>query len=439
MGWGASTRQVSADRLESAANILRDIIANPNRGIPDEILKHAKCVAVVPHIVKGGFVFGAEEGRGVATCRTEEEWSAPSFFLITGGNWGLQIGREGVDLVMVFQGEGGMEHLLGGKFEIGGDASVAAGPVGRHASADTDWKLNTEILTYARVDGALEGLTLKGSMVSVDEDSMSSIYSNDVTVSSVLEGRVSAPPQAHSFLASVRDTQHRSQSEGQPSEPPTSYSRSTAREFLFDSAKEEPGFGLYSYLLFAEQPDDNSKLRYLPILKEFLRLNRVEDQREWTLDKMRLNITYIPLRDKAKKSAETATADQLITPDNYNYARSKSLLDNLPGDQLKRVRPYGIYLVSVLRPLSLSPVNDRERILVEDLTSVPPEVAAVWIEHFKVQAAQADFWEEDSLEKFGLGLRTVIAEAAVAVDPSKRALSDWQDILASLIFWKGKK
>jgi hypothetical protein len=138
-------------------------------------------------------------------------------------------------------------------------------------------------------------------------------------------------------------------------------------------------------------------------------------------------------------SLRSPTADLLIAPQYYNYARSHSLLQNLPADQLRKIRSDGIYLISVLRPLSSSPVNDTEHILIEDLTSVPPEVAAVWVEHFKTQAAQTNFWEEGALDKFALGLRTVIAQAAVAVDPSKRALSDWQEILASLIFWKGKK
>ena len=141
-------------------------------------MNHAKCVAVVPHMIKGGFVFGAQGGRGVATCRTEHGWSAPAFFAITGGSWGLQIGVEGVDLVMIFQTDEGMKHLLASKFQLGADASAAAGPVGRHASADTDWKMNAEILTYSRAKGVFAGLTLTGRGCStgrgLDEDGLRS-------------------------------------------------------------------------------------------------------------------------------------------------------------------------------------------------------------------------------------------------------------------------
>jgi len=123
----------------------------PDNGIPEEVLEHAKCIAVVPHMVKGGFVFGGKGGKGVATCRTANGWSAPAFITISGGSWGLQIGVEAVDLVMIIQNEKGMQKLLSSNFQLGADASAAAGPVGRHASAGTDWKLDTEILTAPRV------------------------------------------------------------------------------------------------------------------------------------------------------------------------------------------------------------------------------------------------------------------------------------------------
>jgi lipid-binding SYLF domain-containing protein len=155
-------------------------------------------------MVKGGFVFGAENGRGVATCRTARGWSAPAFLAITGGSWGLQIGVEGVDLVMIIQNDKGMERLLSSKFQLGADASAAAGPVGRHASADTDWKLNTEILTYSRAKGAFAGLTLSGASIRRDDDSMQSFYGHHVTTEAVLTGKVTAPASAHSFLAAVR-------------------------------------------------------------------------------------------------------------------------------------------------------------------------------------------------------------------------------------------
>src|SRR6202166_3015659 len=142
-----AARQDADNRLNASAEVLHEIMNAPDKGIPQEVLEHAKCIAVVPNMLKGGFVFGAENGRGVATCRTANGWSAPAFFAVTGGSWGLQIGVEGVDLVMIIQSDKGMQHLLQSKFQIGGDASAAAGPVGRHASAETDWKMNAEILT----------------------------------------------------------------------------------------------------------------------------------------------------------------------------------------------------------------------------------------------------------------------------------------------------
>jgi lipid-binding SYLF domain-containing protein len=180
-------------------------MAAPDKGIPEEVLEHAKCIAVVPHMVKGGFVFGAEGGRGVATCRTSKGWSAPAFFAITGGSWGLQIGVEGVDLLMIIQGDRGMQHLLSSKFQLGADASAAAGPVGRHATADTDWKLNTEILTYSRARGVFAGLSLTGADIRRDDDSMRAIYGPDVSMRAVLRGEVSPTPAAHAFLDAVRD------------------------------------------------------------------------------------------------------------------------------------------------------------------------------------------------------------------------------------------
>jgi lipid-binding SYLF domain-containing protein len=154
-------------------------------------------------MLKGGFVFGAENGRGVATCRTASGWSAPAFFTITGGSWGLQIGVEGVDLVMIIQNEDGMRHLINSNFQLGADASAAAGPVGRHASADTDWKLNTEVLTYSRAHGLFAGLTLTGAAIRRDDDSTEATYGRDVSTRRVLEGDQAVPASARSFLDAV--------------------------------------------------------------------------------------------------------------------------------------------------------------------------------------------------------------------------------------------
>ncbi len=202
--WAGSNRQATDDRLDHAGRVLHEIMSAPDRGIPEEVLEHAKCIAIVPHMLKGGFVFGAENGRGVATCRTDAGWSAPAFFTITGGSWGLQIGVEGVDLVMIIQNEEGMKHLINSNFELGGDASAAAGPVGRHASADTDWKLNTEVLTYSRAKGLFAGLTLTGAAIRRDDDSTEATYGHDVSTRHILDGGEAVPPSANSFLDAVR-------------------------------------------------------------------------------------------------------------------------------------------------------------------------------------------------------------------------------------------
>ena len=205
ISWASESKQGDTERLDKAGAVLKEIMAAPDKGIPQEVLEHAKCIAVVPHMVKGGFVFGAEGGKGVATCRTEHGWSAPAFFAITGGSWGLQIGVEGVDVVMVFQDEAGMKRLLESKFKVGADASAAAGPVGRHASGGTDWKLNAEVLTYSRAKGAFAGLTLNGADVRPDEDAMRAEYGGEVTFRSVLTGSVPPPSGSRAFLDAVRD------------------------------------------------------------------------------------------------------------------------------------------------------------------------------------------------------------------------------------------
>jgi len=202
--WAGTDREATVNRMDHAGVVLHEIMSAPDKGIPQEVLEHAKCVAVVPHLLKGGFVFGAENGRGVATCRTENGWSAPAFFAITGGSWGLQIGVEGIDLVLIIQNEKGMQQLIGSKFELGADASAAAGPVGRHASADTDWKLNTEILTYSRARGAFAGLTLNGASIRRDDDSTEAIYGRDIPTRRILSGQVAVPASAQSFLEAVR-------------------------------------------------------------------------------------------------------------------------------------------------------------------------------------------------------------------------------------------
>jgi lipid-binding SYLF domain-containing protein len=203
--WAAQNREDVQNRLDNATTVLHEIMGAPDKGVPEEVMEHAKCVAVVPNMIKAGLIFGGQNGRGVATCRTEKGWSAPAFFAITGGNWGLQIGVEGVDLVMVFEGEKGMQRMLSSNFQIGADASAAAGPVGRHASANTDWKMDTEVLTYSRAKGIFAGLTLTGANLRRDDDSMDAFYGNDVSTRSALEGKLAVPASAEAFLDAVRN------------------------------------------------------------------------------------------------------------------------------------------------------------------------------------------------------------------------------------------
>ncbi|MBZ5654528.1 MAG: lipid-binding SYLF domain-containing protein [Acidobacteriia bacterium] len=205
LAWAGSARQDSTERLQNSADVLKEIANAPDKGIPEEILGDARCIVVVPHLVKGGFIFGAKHGRGVAVCRTDEKWSAPAFISVGGGSWGLQIGAEGVDLVMVVMNDKGLRHLLSSKFEITGEGSAAAGPVGRHASAGTDWKLNTELLTYSRSRGVFAGLTLEGAVIQQDSDSTTAIYGRDVPFKKLLLGEVAAPAPAAPFLQAVSD------------------------------------------------------------------------------------------------------------------------------------------------------------------------------------------------------------------------------------------
>jgi SH3 domain-containing YSC84-like protein 1 len=205
LAWAGSAREDSVERLQNSANVLHEIVAAPDKGIPEEVMDGAKCIAVVPHLIKGGFIIGGKHGRGVATCRTAEGWSAPAFISVGGGSWGLQIGAEGVDLVMLVMNEKGLQHLLSSKFQISGEGSAAAGPVGRHASAGTDWKLNTEMLTYSRSKGAFAGLTLEGAVVEQDEDSTRAIYGENVPFRTILLGKVPPPTTAAPFMTAVSE------------------------------------------------------------------------------------------------------------------------------------------------------------------------------------------------------------------------------------------
>ena len=203
--WAGSAREDSVDRLQRSVLVIHAIMSTPDKGIPEEVLSNAKCILVVPDLIKGGFIFGGKHGRGVATCRTADGWSAPAFVSVGGGSWGLQIGVEDVDLVMLVMNDQGFQHLLSSKFELTGEGSVAAGPVGRHASAGTDWKMNTEMLTYSRSKGVFAGLTLEGAVVEQDNDSTHAMYGRHMMFRNILSGKATTPRSADAFLKAVSE------------------------------------------------------------------------------------------------------------------------------------------------------------------------------------------------------------------------------------------
>jgi SH3 domain-containing YSC84-like protein 1 len=212
VGWAAAQSADEADRdqsdiqkrIKNAAGVLDEIMGVKDSAIPDKIMSDAKCVAVVPSMVKIAIGFGGSHGKGVATCRTANGWSAPAPFSITGGSWGLQIGGQAVDLVMLVMNQKGMDALLSSKFKIGADASAAAGPVGRAANADTDWKMKAEVLSYSRARGIFAGIDLSGSKIAQDRDETRVLYGKMVPFATILEGKVTPPNGSEPFLAAVR-------------------------------------------------------------------------------------------------------------------------------------------------------------------------------------------------------------------------------------------
>lgn len=192
------------DRLNDSAKVLDELMGAADNSIPDKVLGGAKCVAVIPAMVKGGFIVGGRHGRGEVTCRTPNGWSAPAFITLTGGSWGAQIGVEKVDLVLVFMNDKGVNSLLKDNFKMGADASVAAGPVGRHAEAATDAKLDSEILAYSRAKGVFAGLELNGAAVKPDNDSNNAFYGSSVNWHELVRGSVKPPSGADPFVDTVQ-------------------------------------------------------------------------------------------------------------------------------------------------------------------------------------------------------------------------------------------
>jgi lipid-binding SYLF domain-containing protein len=176
---------------EKAARVFKEIMDAPDKGIPQGLLDKAECVAVFPNVLKAGFIVGGRGGRGVASCRTTSGWSAPAYFNLGGGSFGLQIGAQSTDFIMLFMNTGGMNSLLSDEFTLGADASAAAGPVGRQTGASTDIKLNAQILSYSRSKGLFAGLELKGVVISIDKADMADVYGADAKAKQVLEGNQS--------------------------------------------------------------------------------------------------------------------------------------------------------------------------------------------------------------------------------------------------------
>jgi len=226
VSWSADDKDQSdiSKRIEASAKVLNEIMATPDKAIPDKVMRNAKCLAVVPSMVKIAVGFGGNHGKGVATCRTNGAWSAPAPITITGGSWGLQLGGQAVDLVMVVMNQSGMDHLLSSKFKLGADASAAAGPVGRDAAADTDIKMRSEVLTYSRARGLFAGVDLSGAAVTQDKDETRLLYGKFVPFGDILNGKVEPTASSEPFMAAVRkySAQSRERETGQIKEAPDS-------------------------------------------------------------------------------------------------------------------------------------------------------------------------------------------------------------------------
>lgn len=206
MAWSADDKDQSdiTKRIDASAKVLDEVMATPDKAIPDKVMSKAKCIAVIPSMVKIAIGFGGNHGKGVASCRTEHGWSALAPITITGGSWGLQLGGQAIDLVMIVTNEDGMQHLLSDKFKLGGDASAAAGPVGRDAAADTDIKMKAEVLTYSRARGLFAGIDLNGSVLTQDKDETRLLYGSFKPFADILDGKVSATSNSAPFLTAVR-------------------------------------------------------------------------------------------------------------------------------------------------------------------------------------------------------------------------------------------
>src|ERR1700728_4676120 len=199
----ASDREDDVNRTQKAAQVFKEIMNTPDQGIPSGLLESAKRIAIIPGDKKFAFVFGGSYGRGIATCRTEHGWSAPMFVAIDSGSVGYQIGGSSTDIVMLFMNAHALQSLMSDKFKLGGDASVAAGPVGRDAAAGTDLKLNAEILSYSRAKGVFAGVSLDGAVMQADKSGDKAMYGHEIDRHEILSGRIPVPESARELLREI--------------------------------------------------------------------------------------------------------------------------------------------------------------------------------------------------------------------------------------------
>jgi lipid-binding SYLF domain-containing protein len=204
----ASDREDDVNRTHKAAQVFQEIMNAPDQGIPQDLLKSVKCIAIIPGELKFAFIFGGNYGRGLVTCRTGHGWSAPMFLAIDGGSVGYQIGGSSTDLVMLFMNDHALQSLLSDKFKLGADASVAAGPVGRTTAAGTDVKLTAEILSYSRAKGLFAGVALDGAVVQADKSGDKAMYGENVDRHEILSGKVAVPESARPLLHEIHKYVH---------------------------------------------------------------------------------------------------------------------------------------------------------------------------------------------------------------------------------------
>jgi lipid-binding SYLF domain-containing protein len=203
----SSDKNDDLSRINRATEVFQQIMATPDKSVPQELLESAKCIGIIPGEKKFALGVGGNYGKGLVTCRTANGWSAPLFISVGGGSFGFQIGGQSTDIVMIFRNRSGVDSLLSDKFKVGADATAAAGPVGRHAGADTDVKLNAEILTYSRSKGAFAGISLDGAVVQPDESGNTAMYGekygNSENRRAILNGKIPVPKDAQPLVREI--------------------------------------------------------------------------------------------------------------------------------------------------------------------------------------------------------------------------------------------